>query len=345
MGSVDDALALARDGLLVTLGVSPTFASTAYGYVRVGSPLGKGFKLEEFIEKPDKPEAEILAGSGTHLWNSGMFFFNAGAFLEELRSLDSELFVCVESAVLNGSEVNNGFALSYESFSSAPDLSIDYAVMEKTTKGAIVPLNADWSDLGTWDVVAEKFPTDIDGGNNRHFMVDGDRNFISSSTDRAVALLGLSDIAVVDTDDALLVMNKASASSLKKVTEEIANAGQSELLEDHKTVIRPWGSFTSLTLGDNYQVKLISVKPGQKLSVQKHFHRSEHWVVVGGEATVLKGKQLIKLSVNESIYLAQEEIHSLQNEGESVLNVIEVQVGSYLGEDDIVRISDDYGRV
>ncbi|MDN2566086.1 mannose-1-phosphate guanylyltransferase/mannose-6-phosphate isomerase [Aquibium sp. A9E412] len=344
--SVAKAVRLAEAGRLVTFGIVPQRAETGYGYVRRGAPLGDdGHAVDRFEEKPDAATAEAFVASGDYYWNSGMFLFRAGVYLGELeRHAPAILAAC--RAAYAGAAVDMDFVrVAAGPFAAGPSDSIDYAVMEKTGAAAVVPLDAGWSDIGSWDALWEISDKDAAGN-----VLAGDvlaldaRNSLVRADRRLVALVGVEDLVVVETPDAVLVADRARAQDVKKIVETIGDNGRAEHLT-HRIVYRPWGHYDSIDLGDRHQVKRITVKPGAKLSVQMHHHRAEHWVVVRGTARVQKGEETVLLGENQSTYIPLGEVHALENPGKIPLELIEVQSGSYLGEDDIVRLEDRYGRL
>ncbi len=336
---------LAEAGHLVTFGIKPTHAHTGYGYIELGSSLENGAsEIAAFKEKPDQANAEKFLKSGKYLWNSGMFCFRASVYLSELEKFQPDMVAQAKDAVEKSKKDLDFMRLDEDSFSKCTDISIDYAVMEHTDKGAIVSLDARWSDVGSWDAVWQVSPKNADQTVTKGDVIAKDtRNCFIQGSDRLVCTLGLRDIIVVDTQDALLVAHKDSVQNVKDIVGDLKKAQRKEA-KHHRTVYRPWGHYDSICFGERDQVKRISVKPGAKLSLQKHFHRSEHWVVVKGTARVTKGEETITLSENESVYLPVGIVHALENPGKIMLEIIEVQTGSYLGEDDIVRLEDHYGR-
>lgn len=338
--AVNKAGELAEQGALVTFGIQPTRPETGYGYIR----SGQDYAVEQFIEKPDFGTAEAYLASGDYLWNSGMFLFSAETFLAELKALQPAIYKAISLAFDGRNEDMDFVRVDKDAFATCPDDSIDYAVMEKTQKAKVVPYAGDWSDIGAWDALYDF--ADKDGNQN---VISGDviakdsTNCLIRSESRLVAAVGVSDLVVVETADAVLVMDKNQSQSVKKIVKCIQEQGRAEH-EFHTEVHRPWGTYETMDLGDRYQVKRIVVKPGQKLSVQMHHHRAEHWIVVSGTAKVYKGEHEELLSENQSTFIPLGTVHALENPGKIPLELIEVQSGSYLGEDDIVRFSDRYGR-
>lgn len=344
---VAEAADVARDGLLVTLGITPRGPETGYGYIEAGASLDDSAQarvVERFIEKPDAQKAASLITSGNCYWNAGIFVFKASAYLEALSALQPEMHALTRQAVELATEDLEFLRIQKESFGQCVDLSIDYAVMEHANNVVVLPFDADWSDIGSWDAVHDANPKDESGNSGIGDVLHHEtRNTYLHSSSRLVVALGTNDISVIETSDAVLVIDNRSAQSIKQAIAVLAEQGRKELSE-HTTCYRPWGHYESLKLHPRFQVKRISVKPGAKLSLQKHFHRSEHWVVVKGTAIVTNGDEEILLTENESTYIPLGTMHRLANPGTIPLELIEVQSGSYLGEDDIVRVGDEYGR-
>jgi len=338
--TIVQAVELAAKGSLVTFGVEPTRPETGYGYIRSGI----NFSVEEFVEKPNIDKAQEYLDSGEYLWNSGMFLFSANAYLKELFECRDDISKAVESAYKQRSEDLDFIRIDTQLFSECPEESIDFAVMEKTKKAKVVPYKGDWSDIGAWDALYD-FAEKDDNQNvlSGDVMSEGSNNCLIRSESRLVTAVGVDNLVIVETADAVLVMDKNNAQDVKKIVKRIKEEGREEHMY-HTTVHRPWGSYETVDLGERYQVKRIMVKPGEKLSVQMHHHRAEHWVVVSGTAKVQNGEKEILLTENESTYIPVGVTHALENPGRIPLELIEVQSGSYLGEDDIVRFSDRYGR-
>ena len=338
--TIKQAVELAKDDALVTFGVQPTRPETGYGYIRSGEP----FAVAEFVEKPNLEKAQAYLDSGDYLWNSGMFLFRAKAFLDELAVHREDIYQAVNNAYLQRTEDLDFVRIDASLFAQCPEESIDFAVMEPTKKAKVVPYAGDWSDIGAWDALYDY--ADKDADNNvllGDVMAEGSTNCLIRSESRLIAAVGVQDLVIVETADALLVMNKNNAQDVKKVVQRIKDEGRQEH-RYHTTVHRPWGTYQVIDRGERHQVKRIIVKPGAKLSVQMHHHRAEHWVVVSGTANVLNGDREILLTENESTYIPAGVVHALENSADLPLEIIEVQSGSYLGEDDIVRFSDLYGR-
>ncbi|MBM3607071.1 MAG: mannose-1-phosphate guanylyltransferase/mannose-6-phosphate isomerase [Alphaproteobacteria bacterium] len=341
-----EAEAAAAQGLIVTLGIAPSYAATGYGYIRPGSAIAEGSairRVEAFVEKPDAATAAKYLKSG-YLWNSGNFFFRADVMLEELDKLEPAIASAARMAVENAVRDLDFIVLDKPAFESAPKKSIDYAVMEHTRRAAVIPADIGWSDVGTWSAVRDLSAHDEQGNVVRGTgIVANARNVHIRSDDMLTAVVGVNDVIVVTTPDAVLVVHADAADKVKDLVEQLKREGRREPLE-HRRVYRPWGYYQSVDNGARYQVKRISVKPGGKLSLQKHHHRAEHWIVVKGTAEVTRDGEVLLVHENESVYLPIGSVHRLANPGKIDLELIEVQTGSYLGEDDIVRIEDVYNR-
>jgi|TARA_R110001632_G_scaffold60284_2_gene146317 mannose-1-phosphate guanylyltransferase len=338
--TINQAVELAKQDALVTFGVKPTRPETGYGYIR----SGEDFAVAEFVEKPNAEKAQAYLDSGDYLWNSGMFLFRAKAFLAELAVHRDDIFQAVNLAYQQRTEDLDFVRIDADLFSRCPEESIDFAVMEPTNKAKVVPYAGDWSDIGAWDALYDY--ADKDADNNvllGDVMSEGSSNCLIRSETRLVAAVGVNNLVIVETADAVLVMDKNNAQDVKKIVKRIQAEGREEHMY-HTTVHRPWGTYQTVDLGERHQVKRIMVKPGEKLSVQMHHHRAEHWVVVSGTAKVQNGEKEILLTENESTYIPVGVVHALENPGKIPLELVEVQTGSYLGEDDIVRFSDRYGR-
>jgi len=343
--SVEKAIPLAEAGKLVTFGIVPTEAHTGYGYIKRGEPFNDGYQVDAFVEKPNADTAnEYLAGK-EHYWNSGMFLMKASRYLEELNEFSPDIYQACESALANTSQDADFIRIDKVSFENCPDESVDYAVMEKTEDAVVVPLNAGWSDIGSWSALWDVNNKDADGN-----AVIGDSilhettNSLIQGGERLIATVGVDNLVIVDTKDALLVSSKDKVQEVKKIVEQLKAEGRDEF-KNHREVYRPWGKYDSVDTGTRYQVKRITVKPGEKLSIQMHHHRAEHWIVVSGTAKVTNGDKTFLVTENESTYIPIGVIHALENPGVLPLEIIEVQSGTYLGEDDIVRFEDRYGRV
>ena len=342
--SIKDAIDLASQNKLVTFGIVPTHVETGYGYIEKGTPIEHGFNIDKFVEKPDQATAQAYLESQRFLWNSGMFMFEAEQYLEELKKYASDIFQACNLSMQNICLDIDFIRIDQMEFEKCRSESIDYAVMERTAHAVVIPLEAGWSDVGSWSALWDIKPKDHNGN-----VTDGDvllhhsQNNYCYSESRLVSLLGVENLVVVETKDAVLVADKNKVQDIKKIVEQLKNDDRSEYYR-HREVYRPWGKYDSIDQSSRYQVKRITVKPGQKLSIQMHYHRSEHWIVVSGTAKIHKGTESFLLTENESVYIPLGEIHALENPGKLPLELIEVQSGSYLGEDDIVRFDDLYGR-
>ena len=342
-----EAVVAARAGRIVTFGMRPTSAETGYGYIEVGAPIAGlpgVHDLVRFIEKPDAATAGRLAASGRHLWNSGMFVFTARTLLAELERHAPDLLAALRPAVSDRVQDLDFIRLDPGAFARVPGISLDYAVAERTAHAAVVPADIGWTDVGSWSALWDLGAKDA-GGNVAigDVVLEGASDCYVRSDGIVTAVVGLSDAVVVVTEDAVLAMHRDRAQDVKKVVDRLRAAKRHQAVT-HNRVYRPWGFYESLIQGDRFQVKRIVVTPGQKLSLQKHFHRAEHWVVVAGSAIVTRDSETILLRENESVYLPLGCVHRLENPGRIPLTLIEVQSGSYLGEDDIVRYEDTYGR-
>ncbi|MCS5577238.1 MAG: mannose-1-phosphate guanylyltransferase/mannose-6-phosphate isomerase, partial [Alteromonas macleodii] len=339
------AEALANEGKLVTFGIVPDKPHTGYGYIKAGKVLNVGFEVADFVEKPQPETAKQYVESGDFFWNSGMFMFKASRYIEELGKYNPEMLEVCRRAVETEAPDLDFIRVDSEIFSTCPDDSIDYAVMEKTDSAAMVPLDAGWSDVGSWTSLWETADKDEDGnvcvGDT---ILEKTRNSYVNAEQRLVSVIGLEDVIVVETKDAVMVAHKDDAQSIKNVVNKLKAEKRPEF-EFHREVFRPWGSYDSIDNGARFQVKRITVKPGEKLSVQMHHHRAEHWIVVSGSANVTIDDNTKLVTENESVYIPIGAVHALENPGKIPLELIEVQSGAYLGEDDIVRFSDRYGRV
>jgi mannose-1-phosphate guanylyltransferase len=342
--AVQNAIPLAQQGKLVTFGIVPQTAHTGYGYIQRGDELESGFTVKGFVEKPSSEKAQSYLDGGEHYWNSGMFLFKASRYLDELNAHRPDIAQACEASLKDFSTDLDFIRVNKEAFIKCPDESIDYAVMEKTHEAVVVPLDAGWNDIGSWSALWEESPKDQSGNAVKGDAILQDtRNCLVHSNERLVTTIGLDDIVIVDTKDAVMVAHKDKVQDVKAIVAQLKSENRNEW-KIHREVYRPWGKYDSIDQGDRYQVKRITVKPGEKLSLQMHHHRAEHWIVVSGTAkvTIAASKQL--LTENESIYIPIGAIHSLENPGKLPLEMIEVQSGSYLGEDDIVRFEDKYGR-
>lgn len=357
--AIQHAHQVANEGELVTFGIVPTEPHTGYGYIQFDSSgdrpsaLSPSSKVDSFVEKPDAETAQKYLDSGDYLWNSGMFMFQASKYLSELDNFAPGIAKPCAKAVEKAKGDLDFVRVDVDAFAKSEEDSVDYAVMEKSSHVSVIPLDAGWSDVGSWTSLWEISNKD-DRGNHTNgcpaileqtsnCMIMGESHAESTKGSRLVAALGVKDLVIVDTKDALLVADKSKIQDVKKVVNQViaSGGGQDEF---HRVVYRPWGNYDSIDQGERFQVKRITVKPGEKLSVQMHHHRAEHWVVVSGTAKVRRDDETIVLAENESVYLPIGAVHALENPGKIPLELIEVQVGSYLGEDDIVRFEDKYGR-
>lgn len=341
----ETAARVAESGGIVTLGVRPTYPASAYGYIAPGDAGPDGsFRVARFLEKPSTDAAATLISEGC-LWNAGMFCFRASFLLDEVRRLEPETLAAIEASI-DEAEDDLGFLLLGPHFEKARAISFDHAVMERTEAAYVIPVEFGWSDVGDWKAFWEASPTDQEGDG---VTTIGDvvaldsKNSIIRSEGRLVCAVGVENLAIVETPDAILVADLNQAQKVKQLVGMLAADGRSEAAE-HARVYRPWGWYQTMDIGDRFRVKRIAVKPGAKLSLQKHFHRAEHWVVVRGTAEITVGEETKILRENESIFIPMGEVHRLANPGKIGVEIIEVQTGAYLEEDDIVRIQDDFGR-
>lgn len=335
----------ARDGRIVTFGIVPNKAETGYGYIRVAEKSDEIQAVQEFVEKPDLATAEQYLADGRYYWNSGMFLFQASSMLAQLEEHAPQVLDAVQAALRNAKEDLDFTRLDTMAFAAAENISIDYAVMERSNQVSVVPLDAGWNDVGSWSAVWEIAEKDAQGNASRgDVMLEATRNAYVHAEHRMVSVLGLDDVIVVETADAVMVAAKDKAQDVKLLVDRIKQSARTEAT-NHRKVYRPWGAYDSIDHGPRYQVKRITVAPGQKLSVQMHHHRAEHWIVVTGTAKVSIGDKQILLTENQSTYIPVGVVHALENPGKIPLEMIEVQSGGYLGEDDIVRFEDRYGRV
>jgi mannose-1-phosphate guanylyltransferase len=343
--TVTNAISLAEAGKLVTFGIVAHEPNTGYGYIKKGEAQGPGFAVDAFVEKPSTEVAKEYLESGDYFWNSGMFLFKASRYLEELKKHRPDIYEACQLSMEGTSKDNDFLRVNEAVFDACPSDSIDYAVMEKTDDAVVVPMDAGWSDIGSWSSlwdISEK-----DGNGNATYgdvMIHESHNSYMRTDGKLVVAIGVDDLVIVSTKDVLVVAHKDSVQNVKVIAEMLKSESRTEW-ENHREVYRPWGKYDSIDHGERYQAKRITVKPGAKLSVQMHHHRAEHWVVVSGSAKVTNGEKTFILYENESTYIPVGVIHALENPGKVPLEMIEVQSGSYLGEDDIVRLDDIYGRV
>ncbi|MFT2099739.1 mannose-1-phosphate guanylyltransferase/mannose-6-phosphate isomerase [Marinomonas sp. 2405UD66-6] len=344
--AVAKAQLMAENNYLVTFGIVPDQPETGYGYIKCGEKIDEnGHRVDAFVEKPDLATAQSYLDDGEHLWNSGMFMFKAGVFLAELEKYQPDVFDHCKRA-FNAMKRDQDFhRIPADVFEDCPDISVDYAVMEQTDLAAVVSLDVGWSDIGSWDALSQVLKQDENGNSLRGDAIAQEtKNSLVISESRLVSTIGVQDLVVVETKDAVLVSHKDHVQDVRKVVSYLRKQDRNEA-DCHREVYRPWGHYDSIDSGDRYQVKRICVEPGAKLSVQMHHHRAEHWVVVSGTAKVFCDGEEKILTENQSTYIPVGAIHSLENPGKVPLEVIEVQSGSYLGEDDIQRFEDRYGRV
>ena len=350
MDKFHQAIALAtkqaEQNKLVTFGIAPNKIETGYGYIKANISKNKNYyDIDEFVEKPDYKTAKKYVDSGGYFWNSGMFMFKASVYLSELEKYEPEILSACQKSCQTEFYDLDFIRLNEQEFLKCPSQSIDYAVMEKTKNASMVILDANWNDVGSWTALWDSQVKD-----NNDNLVVGDvildkvsDTYVHSTSNRLVSVIGLSNLIVVDTQDAVLVTNKEHAQDVKNIVEKIKKSGRLES-DQHRKIFRPWGYYDSIDRGEGFQVKRILVNPGQKLSLQKHNHRSEHWVVVKGKAQVTCGEKTFQLIENQSTYISLGKVHRLENIEDTPLEIIEIQTGSYLGEDDIIRIDDDYER-
>lgn len=343
--AIEKGYKLAEKGYLVTFGIKPNAPETGFGYIEPGNEIENlGYVINRFVEKPKREIAKELFESGRYYWNSGIFMFKASNYLEELDKYNSAIAGTVREAVYKAKICESVISLQEKAFIETESISIDYAVMERTTRAVVVPMETKWTDLGSWESFYDFKTKDIEGN-----VVEGDvislntKNCYINSRNRLIATIGLKDLAIVETNDAVLVASLNQTQDVRQIVKQLKGQKRAES-EINPLVYRPWGSYEALSKGERFQVKRIIVRPGEELSLQKHYHRAEHWIVVQGSAEIVLGKTSIFLTENQSTYIPVGEIHKLKNPGKVPLIVIEVQSGSYLGEDDIVRLEDKYHR-
>ena len=336
---------IAEQGKMVAIGVQPNKPEIGYGYIEVdNSEKNEYYNIISFTEKPNLKAAKKYLNSGNHYWNSGIFIFKASVYLNELKKYEPEIFTICKKSCVNPPKDLDFIRLDNEEFYKCPNKSIDYAVMEKTNNGVVVPFDGSWSDIGSWEAL---WNSKVKDSNNN--VSEGDvvlkkvQNSYIHSSNRLIVVNDISDLIIIDTQDALLVSSKKSSQDIKNIVQNLKKDNRSEP-NNHRKVYRPWGYYDSIDTGKGFQVKRIFVNPGAKLSLQKHKKRSEHWVIVKGIALITCGKKVFQLNENQSTYIPKEEIHRLENKSDSPLEIIEIQTGDYLGEDDIIRLEDDYHR-
>jgi mannose-1-phosphate guanylyltransferase len=342
--SITDAIPFAESGKLVTFGIEPNLPHTGFGYIKKGKSSGSAYVVDKFIEKPSIENAKNYLSTEQYLWNSGMFMFKASRYLEELKKFRPDILKVCESSMSGIRPDLDFLRIDEEQFLTCPAESIDHAVMEKTKDAVVIPINTNWSDVGSWPALWDLSSKDTNG-NSSHgdVILHNSKNSYIRSDDRLVVAMGVNDLVIMDTKDALLVANKDDTQDLKVIAQKLKSNSRSEW-QSHREVYRPWGKYDSIDKGEGFQVKRITVKPEEKLSLQMHQHRSEHWIVVSGRAKVTKGDKSFFLCKNEATYIPAGTIHSLENPDDNELKLIEIQLGTYLGEDDIVRFDDKYGR-
>ena len=343
--SIGIAAKIAKKGKMAAIGIEPKKPEIGYGYIEVNnSNIDEYYNIISFTEKPDHRLAQKYINSKNYYWNSGIFVFKASTYLKELKKYEPEIYNICRESLIQGPKDLDFIRLNNEEFNKCPNMSIDYAVMEKTKNGVVVPFDGNWNDIGSWESLWSSKVKDI---NNN--LCDGDvvinnvkESYIHSSN-RLVVANDISDLVIIDTQDALLVSSKKNSQDIKNIIQNLKINNRSEL-DNHRKVYRPWGYYDSIDIGEGFRVKRILVNPGSKLSLQKHKKRSEHWVIVKGIAIITCGEKVFKLKENQSTYIPKEEIHRLENQEDTPLEIIEIQTGSYLEEDDIIRLEDDYHR-
>jgi len=343
--SIEVAEKLAENNKLVTFGIVPYKAETGYGYIKANiDNTANYYNIQSFTEKPNEEDAKKYLDSGNYLWNSGMFMFKASIYLQELEKFEPEILASCKKSCQTEYKDKDFIRLNNDEFFQCPEQSVDYAVMENTKDGVVVPLDANWSDIGSWDALWDAKNKDKNGNvSEGDVILDEVKNTYTYSSNRLVSVIGTSDLVIVDTQDALLVANKKYSQNIKNIVSQLKQDSRTEA-DNHRKVFRPWGYYDSIDADNGFQVKRILVNPGAKLSLQKHKHRAEHWVVVNGIAKVTCGDKTFSLNKNQSTYIPKGEVHRLENTEETDLEIIEIQTGDYLGEDDIIRLEDDYQR-
>ena len=343
--SIKIAEKLAEKDKLVTFGIVPDKAETGYGYIQADiNNTTDSYNIQSFTEKPNQEDAQKYLDSGNYLWNSGMFMFKASIYLQELEKFEPEILTSCKKSCQTEYKDKDFIRLNNDEFRQCPEQSIDYGVMEHTEGAMVVPLDANWSDIGSWDALWDAKNKDSNGNvSEGDVILNGVKNTYTYSSNRLVSAIGVSDLVIVDTQDALLIADKNYSQNIKNIVNQLKKENRSEA-ENHRKVLRPWGYYDSIDVDDGFQVKRILVNPGAKLSLQKHQHRAEHWVVVKGVATITRGDDVFVLKENQSTYIPKGEVHRLENTEETDLEIIEIQTGDYLGEDDIIRLEDDYQR-
>ncbi len=343
--SIEVAKTYAEQGKLVTFGIVPTKPETGFGYIEANiSNKVECYDIKSFKEKPNQEQAQLYIDAGNYYWNSGIFMFKASVYLHELQKFEPEIYSACKKSLKTEHKDLDFIRLKNDKFDQCPKKSIDYAVMEHTKNGVVVPLKTNWSDIGSWSSLWSLKTKDRNGNvSEGDVILEEVRDTYTYSSNRLVTAIGIKDLVIIDTQDALLVADKKYAQKINSIVDKLKQNNRSEL-ENHRKVYRPWGYYDSIDFGDGFQVKRISINPGAKLSLQKHQHRAEHWVVVKGIALITCGNKIFELRENQSTYISRGEIHRLENQKETPLEIIEIQTGSYLGEDDIIRLEDDYDR-
>ena len=343
--SIKVAEKLAENNKLVTFGIVPDKAETGYGYIKANiDNTADYYKIQSFTEKPNEEDAKKYLDSGSYFWNSGMFMFKASIYLQELEKFEPEILASCKKSCQTEYKDKDFIRLNNDEFRQCPEQSIDYGVMEHTEGAMVVPLDANWSDIGSWDALWNAKNKDKNGNvSEGDVILDEVKNTYAYSSNRLVSVIGVSDLVIIDTQDALLVADKKYSQNIKNIVNQLKQDNRSEA-DNHRKVFRPWGYYDSIDADDGFQVKRILVNPGAKLSLQKHEHRAEHWVVVKGVAKVTCGEKTFSLKENQSTYIPKGEVHRLENQEGVDLEIIEIQTGDYLGEDDIIRLEDDYQR-
>ncbi|WP_305459251.1 mannose-1-phosphate guanylyltransferase/mannose-6-phosphate isomerase [Photobacterium leiognathi] len=342
IGSINKAKEAANDGMLVTFGIVPTHAETGYGYIKKGNQVGSSlYQVEAFVEKPDLRTAESYLSSKLYCWNSGMFLFKASTFLNELKKFNSEIYDICQSAIASTYSDLDFIRIPKDIFEKCPDDSIDYAVMERTDKAIVVPMDAGWSDVGSWSALWDVQNKDDFGNACRgDVILDATTNSYIYAQNKLVSTVGVSDLVIVETKDAVLVAHKDKVQNVKNIVKQLKELGRNEY-QQHLDIYRPWGKHEQIAEGERYHVKKVTVRPGEKTATQIHYHRAEHWIVVSGTAKVLNGDKEYLVSENQSTYIPIGSPHSFENPGKFNLELVEVRTGNYLSEDDIVRIGDE----
>jgi len=345
--SIKIASKIANKGKMVAFGVQPNKPETGYGYIEVAKSNNSKddyYNIISFTEKPNIEIAQDYLNSGNYYWNSGMFVFKASVYLKELQKYEPEIYAICKKSCTNTPKDLDFIRLDNEEFSKCPDKSIDYAVMEKTNVGVVIPFEGSWSDIGSWDALWDSKSKDKNNNiSEGDVVLNKVKNSYIHSSNRLITVNDLSELVIIDTQDALLVSSKKNSQDIKKIVQKLKNDNRSEP-DNHRKVYRPWGYYDSIDSGKGFQVKRIFVNPGAKLSLQKHSKRSEHWVIVKGIALITCGDKVFQLKENESTYIPKGEVHRLENHEKKPLEIIEIQTGNYLGEDDIIRIEDEYQR-